>query len=113
MTRGGQLIREGRRRAGLTQAALAARVGTTQSAVARWESGSAAPSLDTVVRVLRACELDLEVAVVPYDDSDYAQARRLLRLTPAQRAKRAVEVSRVYRDLRRQAERTARRADGR
>ena len=113
MSRGGQLIREGRQRAGLTQASLAGRVGTTQSAVARWESGSTSPSLDTVVRVLRACELDLEVAVVPYDDSDYAQARRLLDLTPAQRAERAGEVSRTYRDLRRQAERTARSVDGR
>jgi transcriptional regulator with XRE-family HTH domain len=85
MSRGGDLIREARRRAGLTQAEVAERVGTTQSAIARWERGGSAPSLDTTMRVLRAIGFDLEYQLVDYDDSDYAQAARMLRRTPAGR----------------------------
>jgi len=82
---GGDLIREARRRAGLTQAELAALAGTTQSGIARWESGRTSPSLDDVRRLVRLCGLDLEVAIVPYDGSDMAQAERLLALTPQER----------------------------
>lgn len=86
--RGGDLIREARRRAGLSQADLAARAGTAQSGIARWESGRTAPSLDDVRRLVRLCGFDLEVALVPYDGSDLAQAERLLALTPAERIER-------------------------
>lgn len=82
---GGDLIREARRRAGLTQRELAARAGTTQSAIARWEAGRSAPSFDNVRRLLRLCGFDLLVQLEPYDDSDLAQAERLLALTPEQR----------------------------
>lgn len=89
---GGDLIREARRRAGLTQAQLAERVGTTQSAVARWERGRSAPSFDTVRRLVRACGLDLVVTIEDYDDSDIAQAEQLLRLTPDQRVDHSLDV---------------------
>lgn len=58
------LIREARRRAGLTQAELAARVGTSQSAIARYERGRALPELGTLHRIIEACgfELHLELA---------------------------------------------------
>lgn len=86
--RGGDLIREARRRAGLSQAGLAARAGTAQSGIARWESGRTSPSLDEVRRLVRLCGFDLEVALVPYDDSDMAQAARLLPLSPNERVER-------------------------
>ncbi|MDN5790349.1 MAG: helix-turn-helix domain-containing protein [Micrococcales bacterium] len=82
------MIREARLRAGLTQAELAARADTAQSGVARWESGRTAPSLDDVRRLVRLCGFDLEVAIVPHDDSDIAQAERLLDLSPQQRVER-------------------------
>lgn len=94
MGHGNALIREARRRAGLTQRQLADRAGTTQSAVARWESGRTSPDLSTVRRLVRLCGLDLEVALVERDDSDLAQARRLRDLTPAERLKRGVAVAR-------------------
>jgi hypothetical protein len=79
--RGGALIREARKRAGLTQAELARRVGTTQSAIARIENGGTEPSLLRVRTLLRACKLDLEVRIAPRDESDWTVTRWLLRLS--------------------------------
>ena len=81
-------MREARRRAGLSQAELAERSGTTQSGIARWESNRTSPSLEDVRRIVRLCDLDLEVAIVPQDDSDIAQAERLLALSPQERVER-------------------------
>src|SRR5919198_5258160 len=55
----GGLVREARLRAGLTQAELADRVGTTQSAIARVERGGSAPSLARVRELVTACGLEL------------------------------------------------------
>jgi ribosome-binding protein aMBF1 (putative translation factor) len=48
-----ELIRA-RRRAGLSQAELAARMGTSQSAIARLESGQTLPSTKTLLRFAKA-----------------------------------------------------------
>jgi transcriptional regulator with XRE-family HTH domain len=85
---GGELVSEARKRAGLTQAQLAERGGTTQSAIARLESGRTAPSLEQVERLMRLCGFQLIVELAPYDDSDIVQAEALLRLTEAERARR-------------------------
>lgn len=58
-TRG--LIRNARRRAQLTQTELAERAGTSQPAIARYESGETVPSLPTLERLLRACGLELKL----------------------------------------------------
>jgi transcriptional regulator with XRE-family HTH domain len=78
---GGSLVREARRRAGLTQAELARRVGTTQSAIARLERGRAEPSLERVQALVRACGLELLSSLVPADDSDWSVALANLRLS--------------------------------
>lgn len=83
---GGDLVREARRRAGLTQRELAERAGTTQSAIARLERGRSSPSLDTVRRLVRLCGLDLEVMLVEADNSDVAQAGAMLSMTVEERA---------------------------
>lgn len=49
------LIRDARAAAGLTQQELAARAGTSQPAIARYERGAAAPTLATLERMLVAC----------------------------------------------------------
>ncbi|MCA1712723.1 MAG: helix-turn-helix domain-containing protein [Actinobacteria bacterium] len=82
---GSDLVREARRRAGLTQRELAERAGTTQSAIARLESGKTSPSFDTVRRLLRLCGFNLLVALDPYDDSDLAQAKARLSRSPDER----------------------------
>jgi transcriptional regulator with XRE-family HTH domain len=83
--RGGQLIREARRRAQLTQAELAQRTGTTQSAVARWETNRVSPTLETLTEVVRACGLDLVVHLEPHDDHDWTLVEAKQQLTPDQR----------------------------
>src|SRR3954470_12793437 len=85
---GGELVREGRKRAALTQKQLADRAGTTQSAIARLESGRTTPSLEAVERLLRHCGFQLIVELAPYDDSDIRQADSLAELTAQQRAQR-------------------------
>jgi ribosome-binding protein aMBF1 (putative translation factor) len=52
-----------RTEAGLTQADLAERMGTTQSAIARIEGGGTRPSLDTLERLATAIGADLVVGV--------------------------------------------------
>jgi transcriptional regulator with XRE-family HTH domain len=84
---GGELVSEARKRAGLTQAQLAERAGTTQSAIARLESGRTSPSLEQVERLMRLCGFQLIVELAPYDDSDIVQAEALLRLTASERAR--------------------------
>lgn len=102
--RGNDLIREARRRVGLTQHQLAERAGTTQSAVARWESGRTSPDFSTVLRLVRLCGLDLEVHLVERDESDLAQAARLEPLTPAERLERGVRTARQLQELRGRAQ---------
>lgn len=97
---GGDLIREARRRAGLTQVELASRAATTQSAIARWEAGRTAVSLDDVRRLVRLCGFDLELMLVPRDDSDMAQAARLAALSGQERIDRHARVTRQLTALR-------------
>lgn len=59
------LIRGARRTAGITQLEMADRAGTTQPAVAAYESGGKTPNLATLERLLGACEYDMEVLARP------------------------------------------------
>jgi transcriptional regulator with XRE-family HTH domain len=80
------LIRSARREAGLTQAELAARLGTTQSAVARLERSGSNPRMTTLQAALDAAghRLDLSShAALP--DVDEGQIIDALRRTPAER----------------------------
>jgi transcriptional regulator with XRE-family HTH domain len=54
-------LREARRRAGLTQAALAERARTSQATVSAYESGSKEPSIATFSRLLAATGSRLSV----------------------------------------------------
>jgi transcriptional regulator with XRE-family HTH domain len=82
---GGELVREARLRVGISQAELGRRLGVPQSTVARWERGAARPAYDSVVAAIRACGLDLSIAVVPYDDSIDDLIDAHLRMSPEQR----------------------------
>jgi len=79
------LIRDARTRAGLTQAELAERAGTSQSAVARYERGRALPTLETLYRLVRACGFDLRMRLEPYDDHDDVLLEEQLARSPEER----------------------------
>jgi transcriptional regulator with XRE-family HTH domain len=97
---GGELVREARKRAGMTQAQLAELAGTTQSAIARLESGRHSPSFEQVENLMRLCGFQLIVELAPYDDSDIVQAQALLRMNVDDRFDRLESTVRFANELR-------------
>jgi transcriptional regulator with XRE-family HTH domain len=81
-----ELLRRARTDAGLTQAALAARLGVTQPTVAAWERPGANPTLRTVERALAATGRELRLSAPERRSAvDATQIRERLALSPAQR----------------------------
>jgi transcriptional regulator with XRE-family HTH domain len=102
-THGNDLVREARKRAGLTQRALAELGGTTQSAIARLESGRTRPAFDDVLRLVRLCGFDVEVRLVERESAEWMQAQELLKRSPSERLDLALKVTRQVEELRRAA----------
>jgi transcriptional regulator with XRE-family HTH domain len=99
--RGNHLIREARKRAGLSQVELAERAGTTQSVISRLERGATTPSLQTISQLVRACRFDLDVHLGPAVDDEWQIVQQNLRLSPTARVRqltRTVEFIRRGRD---------------
>ena len=61
----GSLIARRRTALGVSQRALAGQCGTTQSAIARLETGGTPPRLSTLLRLAEALECDLLVDLKP------------------------------------------------
>ena len=95
---GGQLIREARRRADLTQRELAARAGTTQSAIASVERGVTEPSYSRVDSLVRACGFELIPRIARRDESDWSVASANLRLSPEARVRQHQSALRFVRE---------------
>ncbi len=79
------MVRQARLEAGLTQAALAARLRVSQPIVARLESPGANPTWDTLIRALRATGHDVQLTKRPAVAVDEGQIAERLSLTPAER----------------------------
>lgn len=75
----------------MTQQELGELLATTQPAIARWESGTTAPSFERVVEAIRACGLDLAVSLVTPDDEHSLHIEDALRITPAERLRRQMQ----------------------
>jgi hypothetical protein len=84
-----QTLRDARRRAGLSQRALARLANTQQPTVARIESRAVVPRVDTLDRLLAACGLELATAPRPGTGIDRTQIRDLLALSPGDRLRLA------------------------
>jgi transcriptional regulator with XRE-family HTH domain len=106
-THGNDLVREARKRAGLTQRELAEKAGTTQSAIARLESGRTRPAFDDVLRLVRLCGMDLDVMLVERDSADWMQAQTALRVSAGERLERSIRFARRARRLQEGAPRSA------
>ena len=76
----GQLLREARRRHGVTQEQLAARARTSQAAISRIERDVVSPSVSTLATLLDLLGEELELSASPID---YGHDRTLLRQTLA------------------------------
>jgi len=79
------LIREARMRAGLSQAQLAERSGKAKVQIGRWETGIVAPSLDTLLEIVRACGFDLPLMLEPYEPIPDRELTILQRYSPEHR----------------------------
>ena len=99
---GNDLVREARKRAGLSQRQLADQAGTSQSGIARLESGRTRPAFDDVLRLVRLCGMDLNITMAKREDADWWQAQDLRKLSPEERMDRMVRwghtVRRIYRE---------------
>jgi transcriptional regulator with XRE-family HTH domain len=67
LVRMGDMLRQAREASGLTQQALARKIGMQQPAISRLESGFGpnGPELETVMRFVHGCDLELVLAVKP------------------------------------------------
>ena len=99
--KGNHLVREARKRAGLSQAELARRVGTTQSVISRLERGTTAPSLQTISELVRACGFELGVSLARHDDDhDWSLVQQNLRLSPERRIQQVARAAKFMTELR-------------
>jgi transcriptional regulator with XRE-family HTH domain len=91
--RPGRLLARARRDAGLTQAALAQRLGISQAAVAQLEQPDSNPRIATLDRALRAAGAELTLTARPRRAPavDESLIRQQLALTPSERL-RGLEV---------------------
>lgn len=98
------LVRQARNRARLSQRALAVRAGTTQSVVARIESGVTDPGSRTLSRILAAAGYNVrcELGPVPVVGSHMLDdVPRILSLTPEQRLVEVGNLARFEASVRR------------
>lgn len=82
----GELLRKARRRHGVSQAQLATRAGTTQSAISRLESGRVSPTVETLRELLHLLGEDLVLTGEPVDSGiDRSLIRERFALSPSER----------------------------
>ncbi len=88
----GELLRDARKRRGVSQQGLAVRAGTTQSAISRIERDRVSPSIETLRELLYLLGEDL---MLSSEVRDFGIDRTLnqsnLAFTPAQRVRRGME----------------------
>jgi len=89
----GQLIRQARLTAGLSQAELAERLHMPRQQIVRWESDAVEPGLSTLRRLLRGCGFDISLELVPYEPDLEREARleAIRRETPQERMARLLK----------------------
>jgi transcriptional regulator with XRE-family HTH domain len=84
-----RVLKEARRRAGFSQRHLAKLAGVPHSQVARIESGTIVPRVDTLDRLLEVCGVGLEALPRPGIGVDRTMYPEMLNLRPRERLRRA------------------------
>ncbi len=98
-----RLLLSARQRAGLSQRELATRARTSQSVIARIESGKTNPTVATLEHLLRSCgfTLDAQLALDPVQNTHMLDdVSRILALTAEQRFAELANASRFVLALR-------------
>lgn len=81
----GRTLRQARRRAGLSQRALARQTGIAQPTIARVETGEHSPRVATLAALLDACGDAIEALPRAGDGVDRSTIRAMLDLSPSER----------------------------
>jgi transcriptional regulator with XRE-family HTH domain len=89
--RSAALLREARLRAGFSQQELAEVSGKDRTVIARYEQGVVAPSIDTLIELLRSCGFDIPLEMVAYDPGPDERIREVQMLSPERRLDRLIE----------------------
>ena len=90
------LIRQARKRHGLSQRTLALRAATDQAAISRIERGQVSPSVETVERLLAAMGERLRLESEPLErDYDPLHMQATLQRSPAERLELAISWNRL------------------
>lgn len=100
-----QLVRAARKRKGLTQRGLAAKSKIPQPMISSIERGRQDPRYSTLQRILRACDLEVDIVNTAGGGIDRTQFSGTLPLTPEERLRRSVVASNAIRELVRSARR--------
>lgn len=94
------ILRRARLKAGLSQHALAEKLGIKQPMVSRIETGSEQPSLQTLSRLVRACGYEIDAEIRPViDPHDLGLMESSIALTPQERIDRLIDLHRLAGDL--------------
>ena len=72
----------------MTQAELAERTRRDRSVIARWEQGVVAPSVETLIELVRACGFDLPLELVSHDVLGEDRLKKNAMLSPERRVHR-------------------------
>lgn len=98
MSTPGEVLRDARRRRGVSQAQLAIRAGTRQSAISRIESGRVSPTFETLHSLLDLLGENLTIGSERPDTGiDLALNERNLRLSPAGRVRQGLRFADMVR----------------
>jgi uncharacterized protein len=94
-----RLLISARRASGLTQRELARRARTSQSVIARIESGASSPSWQTLERLLRRAGFELQASLAPQTrlpSHMLADVARILSLKPEDRLRELRNAARFF-----------------
>jgi transcriptional regulator with XRE-family HTH domain len=98
----GNLIKQARLTAGLSQRELARRAGTSQATLSAYERGEKSPSVDTLARVVRSAGLDLRISIAEAETHDAWVTRYEEALPKRERERRNKRDLRVINTARRE-----------
>ena len=94
-----RLVRAARVRKGLSQRELSAKTGIPQPMISSIERGLQDPRYSTLQRILRACDLEIDIVNVAGGGIDRTQFSSTLPLTPEERLRHSVSATRALDEL--------------